>query len=116
MLNKSWGLLANTSFSNPKNLRSVASTAWKTSGMLTRTTIRKIMNPIDERIPNMILNFKGDTYNTADKPSGRQAYFPPFTGKNIKKLRRERERKSVLTFVKNSDYGIIIIYIFIYRQ
>ena len=35
------------------------------------------MNPIDERIPNMILNFKGDTANTADKPFDRQCLFSP---------------------------------------
>ena len=63
------------------------------------------MNPTDERIPNMILNFKGDTYNTADKPFDRQCLFSPLRGKqyekNYEKLRRGRRRKSVLTFVKN---------------
>lgn len=94
MLNRSLGPVDKTLSISPKNFRRVISTAWKTSGMPILITMRKIMNPIDERIPNMILNFKGDSVNTADKPLYRQCLFSPLHGIQYKNyVTRKRENR-----------------------
>jgi hypothetical protein len=86
MLNKSCGLVANTSPIKPKNFRRVLSTAWKTSGMATLKTIKKIMNPIELRIPNIELFFKGDTTNSTDKSLCRSCLLSPLHGKQYENV------------------------------